>query len=68
MFLSTKLLPRSDGETLVTSKSWQDPDERRNHVDEVDRFNASVNDVSASYQAAADKILRELAPSPGSSR
>lgn len=62
-FLSTKLLPRNDGELLEKRDSLKRAEEgENNHVDDVARFNESVVDISTSYQAAADNLLRGLGP------
>ncbi|CAM9298775.1 unnamed protein product, partial [Sphacelaria rigidula] len=63
-FLSTKLLPRNDGDMLEKRHGAQRADDgQKRHVDAVARFNQSVADVSTSYQVAADELLGELSSS-----
>lgn len=65
-FLSTKLLPRNDGELLEKRDSSKRAQEEENsHMEDVARFNNSLVDISTSYQAAADNLLRELGPPSG---
>lgn len=68
MFLSTKLLPRNDGELLDKSDGPDNMDESKSHVEAVERFNDSVNDISTSYLEAADDVLSKLMMSSGGSR
>lgn len=60
MFLSTKLLPRSGGELPDETDTEQDVEGGEMNLDDVERFNESLHDMSAKYSAAADRVLRRL--------
>lgn len=71
MFLSTKLLPRNDDEFFDKSDKSDEPenvDGSKSHVEAVERFNDSVNDISTSYLEAADDVLSKLMISSGGAR
>lgn len=68
MFLSTKLIPRSDGEILQDKGESEDADGRKSHVEAVERFNDSVDDISTTYQASAEDVLSKLLVPSGSGR
>eukprot|EP00904_Undaria_pinnatifida_P003444 jgi/Undpi1/130/HiC_scaffold_1.g00130.m1 len=68
MFLSTKLMPRGDDDIIEKREDTENADGSRSHVEAVERFNESVDDISASYQAAADDAIAKLVSSSGSSR
>lgn len=68
MFLSTKLMPRSDDEIIEKREEPEDVHGSRSRVEAVERFNESVDDISSSYQAAADDVIAKLMSSSGNSR
>lgn len=69
MFLSTKLMPRSDDEIIEKREETEDAHGgSRSHVEAVERFNESVDDISSSYQAAADDVIAKLMSSSGNPR
>lgn len=62
MFLTTKLLPRSDSEL---AKNVDHPDGiagGRSHIEAVERFNESVDDIASFFNdaVAADATLGKL--------
>lgn len=68
MFLSTKLLPRSDGEVVGRVDEEEGKDGSRNHVEAVERFNDSVDELCTWYQGAAEDVLGKLMSSGSSTR
>lgn len=68
MFLSTKLLPRSDKELFNKREESEVMGGSRGDVETVESFNDSVDNISASYQAAAEDVLGKLLSSPGTVR
>lgn len=58
MFLSTKLMPRTEGDVNYTDAEGRDGS--RGHVEAVERFNGLVDDICSSYQGAADEMLTKL--------
>lgn len=61
-------MPRNDDEIIEKREETEDAHGSRSHVEAVERFNESVDDISASYQAAADDVIAKLVSSSGSSR
>lgn len=61
-------MPRSEDESLEKCEETEEAHGRRSRVEAVERFNESVDDISASYQAAADGVMAKLITSSGSSR
>lgn len=70
MFLSTKLLPRSDGDVSSSKDGGdaEDQDEMDVQLDEVEHFNETIQAISKSYDAAAAQVLRHLLASSRRSR
>ncbi|CAN0084549.1 unnamed protein product [Hapterophycus canaliculatus] len=70
MFLSTKLLPRSDTELADKEEESDRSIESRNRVEVVERFNESVDDISNFFNesVADDAILGKLVSFPGKNR
>lgn len=67
MFLSTKLMPRGDKEANKDDEA-EAMDSSGSHVEAVEAFNDSVDDISTRYQAAGDEVLRQLLSPPGGTR
>lgn len=68
MFLSTKLMPRTETDSVDYRGESELADGRRGQVEAVEHFNDCIDDISSSYQAAADDVLGKLLSSSGSTR
>lgn len=62
MFLTTKLLPRSDGELAKSTDQPEGIAGSRGHIEAVERFNESVDDITSFFNdaVAADATLGKL--------
>lgn len=62
MFLTTKLLPRSDGDFTKSTDEPEGIAGSRSHIEAVERFNESVDDLASFFNeaVAADATLGKL--------
>lgn len=62
MFLTTKLLPRSDGELADNTDQSEGIAGSRSHIEAVERFNESVDDIANFFNdaVASDATLGKL--------
>lgn len=63
MFLTTKLLPRSDGDLAKNTDLSEEIAGSRSHIEAVERFNESVDDIASFFNdaVASDATLGKLA-------
>ncbi|CAM9805230.1 unnamed protein product [Ectocarpus sp. 12 AP-2014] len=68
MFLSTKLMPRSD--SAKRDEGSEGSVGSRSHIEAVEQFNDSVDDISNFFNdsVGADDVLSKLVPLSGSTR
>lgn len=70
MFLSTKLMPRGDSDFAKNNDEPEDVAETRNHMETVEHFNESVDDMTSFFNdsIAADDVLQKLVSVSGHTR